>query len=520
MASIISFFAGINRAVGDLLPPRAGDSIRDLIVGLETACDFSQFNEYLANFQDHEANYKNPHEVTGSFFVDELLEYIYQQYTYIASPVLSYDDWKAQYLYTADFLELIRRIVLNWYLYKDAYERGVGPLPTVTAVSGSALILDESQMVDISGDPVLEAQTIQPTDADGDQVSAGTETLSLTNPTVLVNPLVDGVGGTVSLNITKDWGVENLSPGAMDIIFPTWESTFTEFLKSIFNPQGNSSETPVFIVTNNEDVKPISYTQTGFPQGTTLSGAGVLTGSPTESAAGYWEITSVDAVGTTQTLMIQARTSVVQFLETTPDIIFEANVPGSTIDFDTPPVYNTSWMLPDPYLTADTSNSGYAYEPLATPLEETNFACYIRYNTDTTKTTARNLIKFEDAGSTTSLSIDYTVSGGSVSFTATYSRTGYADQQQVFPYTGYDLVIMVTKSSISFYGYYNSVIAMFGSFDLTSANLSVSLSTLTIGPAIAFATTQDCIEDLTLYPMSSSDIENQNDIAIALLSTQ
>ncbi len=136
MSSLSNFVSFNNQQ--DILPPPLARSALALIKGLEAKIASLGLTELLASFTAHTVDYNNPHQLTFSDFPDAVITGLYPYYAKITDSPLSLSDYTALMQNPLCVLELIRRLILNGYLYQD----GVGPVtsPIYTADDISAAV--------------------------------------------------------------------------------------------------------------------------------------------------------------------------------------------------------------------------------------------------------------------------------------------------------------------------------------------------------------------------------------------
>ena len=463
MASLISFFTGLNRACHDKLTPREGDSIRDLITGIEAKLDFDRFDTVMTQFANHLKNFDDPHEIDASVFLDEILQMIYAEYLIISSPATSpFSLWKETYLYSADFLELIRRMVLN----------------------------------DMAYDKLAAANT--------------------------ADELVVDKGGAVSITLSEDWGVRDDDP--IQVSVPTWDVTRDGFLERLFNPLSYSNATPSvqFMMASSSLTPPILYSAQGLPNDLSMDSEGNLTGRPLVAQTSSLNVVGTDATGTSESITLDFTTNISTYVATTPDIFFASNDIGDLLYPQNPPIYNSSWHLPDFNLKAPSSGT-YAYAPVDTTLKEIPFFICADLGINTSDTTAREILKVSDAqtdaDATSTVTLGVSNSDSGISLYLTYSHSGAADVQVSEVSNFGPVVIAVTQKAISVYGYSKNIAALLGTLDISSIPLTTILSYLSMALPMGLQvdTTKDTIEEISLYPIRSTDTVDT--VALGLLAS-
>lgn len=117
MTSILNNFVAFRKRRGDILDPTSFRTVVEMINGILKKYNFDGFNESYQQFIAHLLDYDDPHHFTDNDFLDEIIERTHGIYTKMLPSPLSLEDFKTTIVPTIAFLELIRRIVLNYYLY-------------------------------------------------------------------------------------------------------------------------------------------------------------------------------------------------------------------------------------------------------------------------------------------------------------------------------------------------------------------------------------------------------------------
>ncbi len=135
--STLDNFVGFNNR-RDILPPPLARSALALIKGLEAKIASLGLDALLTSFTAHTVDYNNPHQLSFDDFPDAMIAGLYPYYVKITDVPLSLGDYTSLMQNPLYVLELIRRLILNGYLYQD----GVGPVvsPIYTADDISAVI--------------------------------------------------------------------------------------------------------------------------------------------------------------------------------------------------------------------------------------------------------------------------------------------------------------------------------------------------------------------------------------------
>jgi hypothetical protein len=146
MSSIISNFVTVQKKTLDVLPAPQYRSTIEAIQALLKHYKFKEFKDNYTELLRHIVNYSTPHHEDKINFFDEIVSRVYNIYINMLSTPLSLDDFKTTIVPTPAFVELIRRIVLNRYLY-DQVKLPSGKVTTTAA----AYLNDEWGLASKSG---------------------------------------------------------------------------------------------------------------------------------------------------------------------------------------------------------------------------------------------------------------------------------------------------------------------------------------------------------------------------------
>jgi hypothetical protein len=136
MPSILNNFVALRKTKGDVLDPTSHRTIVEMILGILKRYNFDEFNAAYQSFIDHLLDFNDPHHVADASFIDEIIERTYVIYTKMTATPLNETDFRNQIVPSVGFLELIRRIVLNRYLYdKIKNTDGTVPASVTTTLS-------------------------------------------------------------------------------------------------------------------------------------------------------------------------------------------------------------------------------------------------------------------------------------------------------------------------------------------------------------------------------------------------
>lgn len=133
MTTILKDFVTVRKTRGDILNPAEYRSIVELIRGILKRYDFTSLNNDYLRLLAHIVNYTNPHEDDTSDFFEIIVEKTYAIYVDMIQEPLSLAQFKIEIVPTLGFIELIRRILLNRYLY-DSIKYPNGSVPSTVTV--------------------------------------------------------------------------------------------------------------------------------------------------------------------------------------------------------------------------------------------------------------------------------------------------------------------------------------------------------------------------------------------------
>lgn len=148
-STILTNFVTIRKTRGDILKPAEFRSFVEMIRGVTDKYDFSKLIADYRMFLTHVANFNDPHHDDRYNFLPEIVQKTYTIYANMLRVPLSFADFQTQIVPSLDFLELIRRIVLNHYLYNQVKN----PDGTVPA-SASATLSDDWGITGLNPGPV------------------------------------------------------------------------------------------------------------------------------------------------------------------------------------------------------------------------------------------------------------------------------------------------------------------------------------------------------------------------------
>lgn len=121
--STLSNWTGFNKKP-DVIGPRHGRSILNLIRSLQYKIEQFQIDEAMAAFAQHAQDHNNPHHLRFTDLPKQIMISIYNQYSQKSTLPITFDEWST--LIDVDpmlLFEIGRRAQLNAMLYVD----GIGP---------------------------------------------------------------------------------------------------------------------------------------------------------------------------------------------------------------------------------------------------------------------------------------------------------------------------------------------------------------------------------------------------------
>lgn len=134
MAATFKNFVAIRKNRGGILNPAEFRSIVEMIRGILEKHDYSGFAEDYNLFLDHLADFNDPHHTTENSFYEEVIERVHAIYQKMTATPMSLEDFKADIVGSIAFLELLRRIVLNRYVY-DKVKNPNGSVPAQISIA-------------------------------------------------------------------------------------------------------------------------------------------------------------------------------------------------------------------------------------------------------------------------------------------------------------------------------------------------------------------------------------------------
>jgi hypothetical protein len=117
MTTVLNNFVVVKKTRGDVLNPAAYRSTVEMINGIIRQGDYLGFKEAYSLFLEHILDLNDPHETTDAGFLDEIIEYTYNIYVDMTPTPLDEEEFRTFIVPSITFLELLKRIFLNKWLY-------------------------------------------------------------------------------------------------------------------------------------------------------------------------------------------------------------------------------------------------------------------------------------------------------------------------------------------------------------------------------------------------------------------
>lgn len=179
MTAILNNFVTVRQRRGDVLNPAQYRSIVEAIKTVIVKYDFANFNKNYRVLLQHLVDYDNPHNDSYLNFLDTIITDTYAIYVNMAASPLSLEDFKEQIVPSLEFLELIRRIVINRNLY-DQINYNDGTVP-----ANFQAYLAEDWGVNNSPTTPIAISYPRPFDSETDFIKGGWNNNTTPFPTIL-----------------------------------------------------------------------------------------------------------------------------------------------------------------------------------------------------------------------------------------------------------------------------------------------------------------------------------------------
>lgn len=118
MVSTVQNFVTVRKTRGDILSPEEFRSIVEMIKGITEKYKFDDLKKNYNLLRDHIVNFNNPHQDESPDFYDEIVQKVYDIYIHMTPEPYTLVEFKTNIVSSTDFIELIRRIIMNRYLYE------------------------------------------------------------------------------------------------------------------------------------------------------------------------------------------------------------------------------------------------------------------------------------------------------------------------------------------------------------------------------------------------------------------
>lgn len=119
MTTVLKNFVSVKKTRGDVLHPATATSIVEMIIGISKEYDFAGFNDAYKDFLAHLLNFNDPHKVTDAGFLEEIITFAYSVYEKMTATPLTEEEFRETIVPELTFLELLRRIFLNHWVYSQ-----------------------------------------------------------------------------------------------------------------------------------------------------------------------------------------------------------------------------------------------------------------------------------------------------------------------------------------------------------------------------------------------------------------
>jgi hypothetical protein len=133
MTASLKNFVTINKNRGDLLTPESFQSINEMILGMYENNHYRSIKDEYSLFANHVLDFNDPHHTAEYFNSNDVVERVYTLYTNMTLTPLSFNDFYNYIYNTIGYLELVRRIVLNRFIYLKVKNTD-GSVPTNVSV--------------------------------------------------------------------------------------------------------------------------------------------------------------------------------------------------------------------------------------------------------------------------------------------------------------------------------------------------------------------------------------------------
>lgn len=133
MTAVLNNFVAITAQRRDVMDPASFRSAVAMIQGILSSNDYSAFNAWYQKFIAHLVDYNDPHHTEDTDFYPEIIQELYTIYTQMTSTPDSFPTFQTKEALGLNVLELMRRAVLNRYLYNQV-KTTLGSVPATASV--------------------------------------------------------------------------------------------------------------------------------------------------------------------------------------------------------------------------------------------------------------------------------------------------------------------------------------------------------------------------------------------------
>lgn len=242
MVSTIEKFVTVRKTRGDVLRPEEYRSVVDMIRGVLKNYKFLELVRNHKALKDHIADRNNPHHNPNITYFDEIVESTYAIYVQMTDEPVSLAEFKTDIVPSASFIELVRRIVLNRYLYNQVKRWDGSVLKSNEAVLGNDWDTDASRtspvLIDFN-ETIVDENAFRQSNAQGEGNRFVLNAQSLTTARTLLpvifetSSTVPYMGNPADNSVTLPLVSNDLTVKMLLIDAPTSETTFLSLTNSV-----------------------------------------------------------------------------------------------------------------------------------------------------------------------------------------------------------------------------------------------------------------------------------------------
>ena len=134
MTTVLKNFVTIKKTRDDVLSPTEYRTIVEMIKGISKKYGYTNLIKDYEKFVNHIEDLNDPHHDSEINFIDEIIQKTHAIYVNMTGSPYNLDDFTTNIACNIEFIELLRRIFLNRYLY-DQVKLPNGSVPTSATVS-------------------------------------------------------------------------------------------------------------------------------------------------------------------------------------------------------------------------------------------------------------------------------------------------------------------------------------------------------------------------------------------------